>query len=293
MLEGGIGTPARIGSSNCSWGKGMDAQTILQALLLGLIEGLTEFIPVSSTGHLLLAQLAMGLNEDPAWGTFTVVIQLGAILAVVVLYFQRLWKVTVTLPTSPESRRFALSVIIACAPAFLAGALLHDFIKTYLFDAPVIICWSLIIGGVILLVIDRFAPQSTEDDAMKLPLGKAMIIGLFQVLSIVPGVSRSGSTIVGSMLIGISKRAAAEFSFFLAIPIMVGAFALDIWESREFLTADSIGIIAVGFVASFVFGLIAIRFMLDIVQRYGFAPFGWWRILVGAGGLAWLSMQAG
>jgi undecaprenyl-diphosphatase len=267
----------------------MNAETILQALLLGLIEGLTEFIPVSSTGHLLLAQLAMGLNEDPAWGTFTVVIQLGAILAVVALYFQRLWKVTVTLPTSADSRRFALTVILACAPAFVAGALLHGFIKQYLFDAPVIICWSLIIGGVVLLVIDHFAPTPTEDDAMKLPVSKALLIGLFQVMSIVPGVSRSGSTIVGSMLIGISKRAAAEFSFFLAIPIMVGAFALDIWESRDFLTSDSLGIIAVGFVASFVFGLIVIRFMLGFVQRYGFAPFGWWRILVGAAGLLLLS----
>ncbi len=263
----------------------MDTTTILQAILLGLVEGLTEFIPVSSTGHLLLAQTALGLNT-PFWTTFTVVIQLGAILAVVALYFQKLWHVLITLPTEPASRRFALSVIIACVPAFIAGFFLHDFIKTYLFSGLELICWSLIIGGVVLLVIDRLAPEPAEHTAMTLPLYKAAIIGLFQILSILPGVSRSGSTIVGSMLLKVPKRAAAEFSFFLAIPIMVGAFVLDIYESRDFLTGDNLGIIAVGFIASFVFGWIVVKVMLDFVQKRGFAPFGWWRILVGVAGLA-------
>jgi undecaprenyl-diphosphatase len=263
----------------------MDGQTILQAIILGLVEGLTEFIPVSSTGHLLLTEIAMGIAEDPLWKTFTVVIQLGAILAVVALYFARLWNVLITLPTQAGSRRFALSVIIACIPAFAVGFLLHDFIKTYLFDAPALICWSLVIGGVILLVIDRMAPKPVDLDAMNLPLWKSVVIGLFQCLSVIPGVSRSGSTIVGSMLIKIDKRAAAEFSFFLAIPIMVGAFALDIWESKDSLTSDNLGIIAIGFVASFIFGLIVIRVMLDFVQKRGFALFGWWRILVGGAGL--------
>jgi undecaprenyl-diphosphatase len=263
----------------------MDTQTFLQALLLGLIEGLTEFIPVSSTGHLLLAQAAMGLKGE-VWTTFAVVIQLGAILAVVAVYFTRLWNVLVTLPSDPASRRFALSVIVAIAPAFAVGFFLHDFIKSYLFDSPQIICWSLIIGGVILLVIDRLAPESVDNDAMRLPLWKSLAVGLCQVLSVVPGVSRSGSTIVGSMLLGIGKRAAAEFSFFMAIPIMVGAFVLDIWESREALNSDSLSIIAVGFVSSFVFALIVIRVMLDYVQKSGFALFGWWRILVGGVGLA-------
>ena len=263
----------------------MDGQTILQAIILGLVEGLTEFIPVSSTGHLLLTEIAMGIAEDPLWKTFTVVIQLGAILAVVALYFSRLWTVLITLPTQAGSRRFALSVIIACIPAFAVGFLLHDFIKTYLFDAPALICWSLVIGGVILLVIDRMAPKPVDLDAMNLPLWKSVVIGLFQCLSVIPGVSRSGSTIVGSMLLKIDKRAAAEFSFFLAIPIMVGAFVLDIWESKDSLTSDNLGIIAIGFVASFIFGLIVIRVMLDFVQKRGFAPFGWWRILVGGAGL--------
>jgi len=263
----------------------MDGQTILQAIILGLVEGLTEFIPVSSTGHLLLTEIAMGIAQDPLWKTFTVVIQLGAILAVVALYFTRLWKVLITLPTQAASRRFALSVIIACIPAFAVGFLLHDFIKTYLFDAPALICWSLVIGGVVLLVIDRMAPKPVDMEAMNLPLWKSVVIGLFQCLSVIPGVSRSGSTIVGSMLIKIDKRAAAEFSFFLAIPIMVGAFVLDIWESKDSLNSDNLGIIAIGFVASFIFGLIVIRVMLDFIQKRGFAPFGWWRILVGGAGL--------
>ena len=263
----------------------MDATTILQALLLGLIEGLTEFVPVSSTAHLLLAETAMNIATDPLWKSFTVMIQLGAILAVVVIYFQRLWQVLITLPSKVESRRFAISVIVACIPAFAAGFLLKGFITTYLFESIELICWSLLIGGVVLLVIDRMAPKPVDTDAMALPLWKSVVIGLFQVLSIIPGVSRSGSTIVGSMLIKIDKRAAAEFSFFLAIPIMVGAFALDIWDAKDSLSSDQFGVIAVGFVASFIFGLIVVKTMLGFVQKRGFTPFGLWRILVGGAGL--------
>jgi undecaprenyl-diphosphatase len=256
----------------------------LIAIVLGLIEGLTEFIPVSSTGHLLLAKVALGLT-DPAWDTFIVLIQLGAILAVVALYFQRLWQVLIGLPTKPEARRFALSVIVACAPAFVAGLLLHDVIKALLFESPALICWSLLVGGVILLVIDRKAPPVADHDAMALPLHKALIIGLFQCLSLVPGVSRSGSTIVGSMLLGVERRAAAEFSFFMAIPIMVGAFALDVYKNRQALDAGHVGVVAIGFVVSFLVGLVVVRYMLDFVGKRGFAPFAWWRIAVGVVGL--------
>jgi len=263
----------------------MDLQSILQALLLGLVEGLTEFIPVSSTGHLLLVQAVLGLT-GPAWETFTVLIQLGAILAVVVVYFAKLWNVLITLPSDPGSRRFAMTVIIGVLPAFAMGFLLHDYIKTYLFGSPELICWSLLIGGVVLLVIDRIAPKPVDHDSMKLPIWKSVVIGLCQVLSLIPGVSRSGSTIVGSMLLGVDKRAAAEFSFFLAIPIMVGAFALDLIKSKDELSGTNFKIIAIGFVASFVFGLIVIKLMLDFVQKRGFALFGIWRILVGGIGLA-------
>jgi undecaprenyl-diphosphatase len=262
----------------------------LSAIILGLVEGLTEFIPVSSTGHLLLTKTLMGL-KDPSWDTFIVLIQLGAILAVVALYFQRLWKVVIGLPTRPEARRFALSVIVAVIPAFVAGLALHDVIKKFLFESPLIICWSLLIGGVILLVIDKKAPPAVDHDAMALPLHKVLIVGLFQCLSLVPGVSRSGSTIVGSMLLGIERRAAAEFSFFMAIPIMVGAFVLDVYKNRDALDAGHVGIVAIGFVVSFLSGLVVIKLMLDFVSKRGFAPFAWWRIAVGIGGLAVLYLH--
>jgi len=259
----------------------------IHAFILGVIEGLTEFIPVSSTGMMLLAKKAMGL-PDGFWDTFAVMIQLGAILAVVVLYFGKLWGAVVRLPSSPEARRFALSVIVAFLPAVALGLLLHDFIKQVLFDSPWVQCVSLIVGGLVLLVIDRFAPAPTEHDPMKLSLGRSLAIGFFQCLAMVPGVSRSGATIVGAMLMRTEKRAAAEFSFFLAIPTMLGAFVLDAWKSRDQLTSGTIPLIAIGFVVAFVVALVVIRAMLAIVTRRGFAPFGWLRIAVGAAGLALL-----
>ncbi len=256
----------------------------IYAVILGIVEGLTEFIPVSSTGMLLLTKKAMGL-PDGFWDTFTVLIQLGAILAVVALYFSRLWNVVLRLPSDPRARRFALSVIVAFVPAGIAGFLLHDLIKGVLFESPRIICIVLILGGVVLLLIDRFAPHATRDDAMALPLGTSFIVGLFQCLALMPGVSRSGATIVGAMLMGVEKRAAAEFSFFLAIPIMAGAFTLDAWKNRHDLTGGHTGLIAIGFVVSFVVALAVIRAMLAIVTRRGYAPFGWLRIAIGGVGL--------
>jgi undecaprenyl-diphosphatase len=254
------------------------------AVILGIIEGMTEFIPVSSTGMMLLAKRAMGL-PDGFWDTFAVMIQLGAILAVVALYFRKLWAQVVSLPSDPAARRFALSVLVAFAPAVVLGLLLHDFIKSVLFDSPTVQCVSLIAGGVILLFIDRFAPAPNDSDPMRLSLPKSLAIGVFQCFAMMPGVSRSGATIVGSMLMRVEKRAAAEFSFFLAIPTMAGAFVLDAWESRDQLTAQSVPLIAIGFVVAFVTAILVIRVMLAIVTRRGFAPFGWFRIVVGAAGL--------
>lgn len=261
----------------------------INAIILGVVEGLTEFIPVSSTGHLLLTKTLLGL-PDGFWDTFAVLIQLGAILAIVALYFSRLWKVLITLPTEAASRRFAISVLIAFLPGALAGVLLHDVIKEVLFESPRLICWSLIIGGLVLFALDRWAPTPTRDDAMQLPLLTSLGVGLFQCLALVPGVSRSGATILGSMLMRVEKRAAAEFSFFLAIPTMAGAFALDAWENRHNINTDQVGIIALGFVVSFVVGFIVVRTLLDFVSKRGFAPFAWWRILVGVGGLVFLTM---
>lgn len=260
----------------------------LAAILLGLVEGLTEFIPVSSTGHLLLLREALGLTGE-RWGSFVVMIQLGAILAVVVLYFGKLWKQVVGLPTDPEARKFALTVIVAFLPSVVLGLIFHDFIKAVLFDNPTVQCISLIIGGVVLLFIDRLAPKPVAHDPFKLPILKALAIGLFQVLAMMPGVSRSGATIVGGMLFGVEKRAAAEFTFFLAIPTMLGAFVLDAWESRDQLTADTMPLIAIGFVVAFLVAIVVIRTMLAVVTSRGLAPFGWLRIAIGGVGLALLN----
>jgi len=262
----------------------------IYAIILGVVEGLTEFIPVSSTGMLLLTKQALGL-PDGFWDTFTVLIQLGAILAVVVLYFGRLWSVVIRLPHDARAQRFALSVIVAFIPAAVAGLLLHDLIKSVLFESPRVICIALILGGVVLLLIDRFAPYPTRQDPLALPLGTSLVIGLFQCLALIPGVSRSGATIVGSMLMGVEKRASAEFSFFLAIPVMAGAFVVDGWKSRSELTGPHAGLIAVGFAVSFLVALVVIRAMLTIVTRRGYAPFGWLRIAVGVVGLALLTIH--
>ena len=262
----------------------------IHAVILGIVEGLTEFIPVSSTGMLLLTKTALGL-PDGFWDTFTVLIQLGSILAVVVLYFSKLWGAVVRLPSDPQARRFALSIIVAFIPAAVLGALLHDFIKKVLFETPMVQCVSLIVGGIILLFIDRVAPPPRRSDPMKLPLLTAFIIGLFQCLAMIPGTSRSGATIVGSMLMGVEKRAAAEFSFFLAIPTMLGAFVLDAWKSRAELAGANMELVAVGFVVSFLVAMVVIRAMLAILTRRGLAPFGWFRILVGGIGAAALLLS--
>ncbi len=256
----------------------------IAAVIIAIVEGLTEFIPVSSTGMMLLTKEALGL-KDPFWNTFAVMIQLGAILAVVALYFGKLWGAFLTLPSDPNSRRFALTVLIAFLPSAIVGFLIHDYIKGALFNLPTVQCIALIVGGVVLLVIDRLAPEPREGDAMKLSLKTAFAIGLFQCLAVVPGVSRSGATIVGSMLMRVEKRAAAEFSFFLAVPTMVGAFALDAWESREAVTGEFLGVLAVGFVVSFISGAFVIKTMIGFVARHGFAPFAWWRSIVGGLGL--------
>jgi undecaprenyl-diphosphatase len=261
----------------------------INAIILGIVEGLTEFIPVSSTGHLLLTKELLGL-PDGFWDTFAVLIQFGAILAVVALYFTKLWEQVMALPREARARRFALSVILAFLPSAVLGLIFHDVIKEVLFASPTVICVSLILGGVVLLAIDRYAPPPRQHDPMDLTWKTSLGIGFFQVLSMVPGVSRSGATIVGSMLMGVEKRAAAEFSFYLAIPTMAGAFAVDLWSSRGQIDVSHAWIIALGFVVSFVSAIVVIRAMLAIVTKAGYAPFGWWRIAVGAVGLGVLNL---
>ena len=259
----------------------------LVAALLGLIEGLTEFIPVSSTGHLLLAGHFLGFESSGK--TFEVVIQLGAVLAIVLVYFGKLVKVFSTAHRDPAARRFIVSVFLAFLPAALIGVLAHDLIKTVFFESPRLIAVMLILGGVVLLFVDRFAPVPTIDDAEALPFRKAIVIGFIQCLAMVPGVSRSGASIVGALMLGVSRRAAAEFSFFLSLPTMAGAFAFDLFKNRHILDFSALSEIGVGFVMAFLTGLLVVKWLLSYVSRHGFAVFGWWRIILGAAALLALS----
>ncbi|GLK67079.1 undecaprenyl-diphosphate phosphatase [Hansschlegelia plantiphila] len=272
----------------------MDIASLLEAALLGVVEGLTEFLPVSSTGHLLL--LGHFLGFESTGKTFEVLIQLGAILAILVVYAGRLTSVATRLPNDPAARRFVLGVLVAFLPAAVIGAGLHGFIKNVLFETPSVVCVALIVGGVVLLLVDRrYGPQPAaaqprpvfywHDDAMRFPPLVCLIVGFAQCLALIPGVSRSGSTIVAALLLGSSKRAAAEFSFFLAIPTMSGAFAYDLYKNRSALSFDDGALIVVGFVCAFVTALIVVRYVLDFISRHGFAPFAWWRMIVGAAGL--------
>ncbi|MBF9233762.1 undecaprenyl-diphosphate phosphatase [Microvirga sp. BT350] len=258
---------------------------IIEALFLGLIEGLTEFLPVSSTGHLLLVGHFLGFESTGK--TFEVLIQLGAILAILSVYFHRLLDIAKALPYDPGARRFVIGVLLAFLPAAIIGAALHGFIKDVLFN-PWIVCMTLIAGGFVLLLIDALPLQPTKHDATRFPLPMYLKIGFMQCLAMVPGVSRSGATIVGAMLLGADKRAAAEFSFFLAMPTMTGAFAYDLLKNYKNLSANDGLLIVIGFIAAFVSALLVVKTFLDYISRHGFALFAWWRIIVGAAGLAGL-----
>ncbi|MCB8821850.1 undecaprenyl-diphosphate phosphatase [Microvirga rosea] len=258
---------------------------IIEAFFLGLIEGLTEFLPVSSTGHLLLVGHFLGFESTGK--TFEVLIQLGAILAILSVYFNRLWGIARALPYDPNARRFVIGVLIAFLPAALIGAVLHGFIKEVLFN-PWIVCMMLIAGGFVLLLVDAMPLAAVHKDATKFPLPMYLKIGFLQCLAMIPGVSRSGATIVGAMLLGADKRAAAEFSFYLAMPTMAGAFAYDLLKNYKVLSANDATLIVVGFIAAFLSALVVVKTFLDYISRHGFAPFAWWRIIVGAAGLAGL-----
>jgi undecaprenyl-diphosphatase len=264
-------------------------QPIISALVLGIIEGLTEFLPVSSTAHVLLAGHFLGFNSPG--NTFAVLIQLGAILAILLVYAQKLISIALTIPTSAESRRFVLVILAGFLPAAVIGALAHDFIKTVLFETPILICVMLIVGGFILLAVDRMKLEPKYHDVMEYPLSLAIKIGFCQCVAMIPGTSRSGATIVGALLLGADKRSAAEFSFFLAMPTMVGAFTLDLIKNRDLLTFDDGALIAIGFVASFVTAVFVVRSLLDFISSRGYAPFAYWRIAVGAIGL--VALMAG
>jgi undecaprenyl-diphosphatase len=261
----------------------------LRAVILGIIEGVTEFLPVSSTGHLLLAERFFNLGEGNFWNSFTILIQLGAILAILVLYFAKLWRIALGTFSNPDDRRFVVGVLVAFLPAVIVGLIAGKYIKELLFN-PWVICFSLIVGGAILLWVDQLDHKPHEHDATKFPLPMYLIIGVAQCLAMIPGVSRSGASIVAAMLLGADKRAAAEFSFFLAIPTMVGAFVYEFYKNRADISLDHAGIIAIGFVVSFITAMVVVKSFLTYVTRHGFTLFAWWRVIVGTLGLVALAM---
>jgi undecaprenyl-diphosphatase len=258
--------------------------TYLHAALLGVVQGLTEFLPISSTAHLLIGERLLG-HQDPG-GVFAVMIQFGSVLAVMWLYREKIIDVTRGLASDPAARRFTLMLVIASIPAGLAGVLLSGFVKGELYQRPVVIAGAFILGGLAILLIERAGPRPVVFKADETPVPRAFAVGVFQMLALVPGVSRSGATIMGGMLVGLDRPAAAEFSFFLAMPALAGAFLHDLWEVRDQLAPDRAIEIAIGFVMAFLAALVVVKPFLRFVGRSGFAPFAWYRITVGLAMLA-------
>lgn len=258
--------------------------TLLAAALLGIVQGLTEFLPVSSTAHLLLAGRALG-HDDPG-GVFTVTIQLGSILAVVWLYRAKIVDTVTGLGSRPGARHFAMAIVVATIPALVAGALFVNVIKSVLYESPRVFAIAFIAGGIVMLVAERMLHAPIISEADRTPLPRALAVGVSQTLALIPGVSRSGATIVGGMMAGLSQPAAAEFSFFLAVPTMTAAFVYDLLRVRHELSTARGLEIAVGLVTAFLSSLVVIRPFLVFVRRSGFSPFAWYRIVAGLGLLA-------
>ena len=258
------------------------------AALLGIVEGLTEFLPISSTGHLILADRLMGIS-GPESKLFDIVIQLGAILAVCWVYRDRLWRAAAGMTTEPPAQRFVVNIVIAFVPAAIFGVLLHHTIKEVLFS-PWVVAAMFIVGGFLILVIERVRPRPRVHDIETMSLGTALAIGCCQVLAMIPGVSRAGATIMGALMLRVDRPAATEFSFFLAIPTMLGATVYDLYKNRAILSFDSAVLIAIGFVVAFIAALFVVRRLVDFVSRHGFGVFAWYRIVVGAIALAALAL---
>jgi undecaprenyl-diphosphatase len=263
---------------------------LITAILLGIVEGLTEFLPVSSTGHLILASELLGYRAED-WATFNVVIQLGAILAVIVLYWRTFWAVAVgVFGRDPLSFRFIGNLLLAFLPSVVIGLAVIDQIEALLGNAQVVAV-ALVLGGIAILVIEAVVKEPTVPPGVAaMPYSRALGIGVIQCLAMVPGVSRSGATIMGALALGVERRTAAEFSFFLAVPTMLGATTLELLKNRDELAAAQVdwGLIGVGFVVSFLVAIVVIRWFVGLVSKRGFAPFAWYRIVAGSVALVWL-----
>ncbi|MES1202780.1 MAG: undecaprenyl-diphosphate phosphatase [Pseudomonadota bacterium] len=258
----------------------MNPIALLQAVLLGILQGLTEFLPVSSTAHLRIAERLLGFQDDH--GAFTVMIQLGSILAVMWLYRARIIEVVMGLPTKPQARRFAIALFCAFVPAVIAGIAFGDLVTDQLYDNMQLIASAFILGGIAMIAIERFRPPPVVKDALDTPLWRAIGVGLFQCIALIPGVSRSGATIFGGLIMQLDRRAAAEFSFFLAMPTMVAAFAHEFWKQKDTIMHTNLGPeIAVGFVFAFISAWLVVKPFLAAVTRVGFGPFALYRILIG------------
>ena len=257
----------------------MSPDLLLKAAVLGLVEGATEFVPVSSTGHLIVVSNWLGLLDERT-KAFDIFIQLGAILAIVWLYRGRLGRAMLAARHEPRSRRFLGSLFIAFLPAAVIGFLAHDWIKARLFN-PTVVAVALVAGGILILLIERWAPTPRVSDVTEVPPRTAWGIGLAQVLSLIPGTSRSGATILGGFALGLSRTAATEFSFFLAIPVLLAATAYDLLKSWSILVPADAPVFAVGFVVSFVSALVVVRAFLSYVSHHSFSAFARYRIAFG------------
>jgi undecaprenyl-diphosphatase len=266
---------------------------IFNSVLLGIVEGLTEFLPVSSTAHLLVSENLLGLNKEQ-WEVFTVVIQFGAVLSVVAVYWGKFWDVLIGLPSRPQARQFVLNVVVAFLPSAILGVAIIKVINGFLLDpqrALPVIAATWIVGGIIILLFERIAPVPRYLDGDNLPLSKAFQIGLCQCLALLPGVSRSGATILGGELLGVERKAAAAFTFYLAVPTMLGASVFELYKQRAALTHASMEIIAIGFVVSFLVAWVVVKTFIAFVGRFGLKPFGWYRIAAGLGIIAMLALR--
>ncbi len=256
-----------------------DPTLLLSALILGIIEGLTEFLPVSSTGHLILAGQLLGFN-DAKGKVFEIAIQFAAILAVVWEYRARLGHALVSVTSEPASRRLAINLLVAFLPAAVLGFLFLKEIKHYLFN-PMVVATALIVGGFVILWAERRRHVIRAETVDDMTWRDALKVGFAQALAMIPGTSRSGATIIGGLLIGLSRKTAAEFSFFLAIPTMFAATAYDVFRNRHLFSADDIGMFAVGCVASFISALLAVRGLIRFISQHDFTVFAWYRIVFG------------
>jgi undecaprenyl-diphosphatase len=260
---------------------------IITAILLGIVEGLTEFLPVSSTGHLILATELLGYDAS-RWALFNIAIQPGAILAIVVLYWRTFTGVMSGLMRWEASAvAFTRNLLVAFFPAVILGLAFGDVIELMLENAA-IVAWALIIGGFAILFVERYAKPVDVGGVANVSLRQSIIVGLVQCLAMIPGVSRSGATILGAMGFGVDRKTAAEFSFFLAVPTLTGATILQLFKHRDAITPDALSLIGIGFVVSFVVAFLVIKGFLAVVSRFGFAPFAWYRIVAGAVALVWL-----